>query len=258
MITSRWKKIVGFISVIILVWFITTGHAYTQNNQCIHGMRIVGEKSIHLAHMPLFNSQCHSYQAILEVVFKGNENPQEKYLLDQAKSPIQNEYTIQPIEHFSLPKVGSGEIKSFKADIHRGQYERNPEPQLIARNVTVEIKNVVYFQKLDGKFDTRNSNFMQYLLFGNLNEKYLSHLITSPPDFDQVLSSKISLNSPGNISTTHAVKLVIPERPIKKSSKRQQALKPQDEVMSLINGKGNPIKVNVGEEYFLEVDDLKN
>jgi hypothetical protein len=257
-IILRWKKILSFIFVVLVVCSIIVKPAYTQSSQCIHGMRIVGEKSIYLSHMPLFNSQCHSYQAILEVVFKGDGNPQAKYLLDQAKSPIQNEYTIEPIEHFLLPKIGSGEVKSFKANIHRGQYERNTEPQLIASNITVAIKNVVYFQQLAVTADSHDSNFMQYLLFGDLNEKYLSHLITKPPDFDQILSSKVSLNSSDNISTLRAVKLVISGRKIMKSSKLKQALKPHDEVISLINGKGKPVKIKVGEEYFLETDDLKN
>ena len=88
MIISRSKKILSFIFVVLVVYSIIVKPSYTQNLQCIHGMRIVGEKSIYLSHMPLFNSQCHSYQAILEVVFKGDGNPQEKYLLAQAKSPI--------------------------------------------------------------------------------------------------------------------------------------------------------------------------
>jgi hypothetical protein len=257
-IISRWKKILSFIFVMLVVCSIIVKPAYTQNSQCIHGMRIVGKKSIYLSHMPLFNSQCHSYQAILEVVFTGDANPQEKYLLDRAKSPIQNEYTIEPIEHFLLPTIASGKVKSFKANIHRGQYERNSEPQLVASNITVEIKSVAYFQKLDGKANSHDSKFMQYLLFGDINDKYLSHLITNPPDFDQILSSKVSLNSSDNISTLRAVKLVMPGRKIMKSSKLKQALKPHDEVISLINGKGNPIKIKVGEEYFLETDDLKN
>jgi hypothetical protein len=258
MVILRGQKVIGFILMVLLVCFVIVKPAYTQNSQCIHGMRIVGEKSIYLAHMPLFNSQCHSYQAILEVVFTGDGNPQEKYLLDQAKSPIHNEYTIEPVEHFLLPTIASGKVKSFKANIHRGQYERNSVPQLVASNITVKIKSVVYFQKLDGKANSHDSKFMQYLLFGDLNEKYLSHLITNPPDFDQILSSQGILNSFDNISTLRTVKLVMPERQIMKSSRLQQALKPHEEVIYLINGKGNPVKMKVGKEYFLEVDDLKN
>jgi len=182
--------------------------AYTQTLQCIHGMRIIGEKTVYLSHMPLFGHSCHQYQVLLEATFKGDGNPQEKYLQDQAQNPTQNEYTLEPTEGFWLPGLESGKIKSFKANIHRGQYERNSTPQLLASNVTVEVKRVLHFRELNPNVNA--SQLTEYLLFGNSSEQYLAHLITAPPDFDQVLAVKNPLTLTG-VQMTKAVQLVLPD-----------------------------------------------
>lgn len=220
----------------------------------IHGMRIIGEKTICLSHMPLFGSSCHKYQVLLEATFKGDGNPQAKYLQDQARNPTQNEYTLEPTEQFWLPGLESGRIKSFKANIHRGQYERNATPQLLARNVTVEVKRVVHFREL--KPNINASRLSEYLLFGNRSEQYLAHLITAPSDFDQILSVKNPLPLT-DAQLTKAVRLVLPNRPIPNPQRKvQQALKPNDQPAALINGKGDRVRIDVGMEYFLETSDL--
>lgn len=228
--------------------------ASTQTPQCIHGMRIVGDKSIYLSHMPLFGHSCHKYQVLLEATFKGDRNPQKKYLQDQAKNPTQNEYTLEPIEKFWLPGLASGKIKSFRANIHRGQYERNSTPQLLAHNVTVEVKRVLHFRELNPNVNT--SRLSEYLLFGNRSEQYLAHLITAPPDFDQILAVKGPLTLTG-AQLGKAVQLVLPDRPITNSQRKvQQALKPNDQAVVLIKGKSDRVRVGVGIEYFLEASDL--
>jgi hypothetical protein len=253
----QWQKLISIILLLLLGLSIAIFPASSQTPQCIHGMRIIGEKTIYLTHMPLFNSQCHSYQVILEATFTGDGNPQDKYLTDQAQNLIQNEYTLEPTEQFWLPGLESGRIKSFKANIHRGQYERNSTPQLLAKNVTVEVKRIVHFRKFEPKVNA--SKLTQYLLFGNVSEQYLAHLITSPPDLDQILSVDKPLTSLGNVQIPGTIRLVLPERTITSlRTKLQQALKPNDETTVLINGKGQPLKIKAGAEYFFETDDLKS
>jgi hypothetical protein len=141
-------------------------------------MRIVGEQSIYLSHMGLFQKSCHNYQALFEVSFTGSNNPQNIYLKAQKANLSKNEFTLQPKNRIELPKLKSGEIKSFNADIFEGQYERPiTNPKLIASNVKVDIKRVLYFQPFD--LSAKLSSNLQYLIFGNSKEQY----VVSVPNF---------------------------------------------------------------------------
>ena len=79
---SKWKLICGVaIALILLLQLASAAPAQANDPPCIHGMRIVGEQSIYLSHMGLFNDSCHDYQGIFEVSFEGASNPQKIYLL---------------------------------------------------------------------------------------------------------------------------------------------------------------------------------
>ncbi|RUT05895.1 hypothetical protein DSM106972_031010 [Dulcicalothrix desertica PCC 7102] len=67
---SQIVKLLSILVFTIAGILFSTLPAYAQTPQCIHGMRIIGEKTIYLSHMPLFNSTCHSYQVLLEATFQ--------------------------------------------------------------------------------------------------------------------------------------------------------------------------------------------
>lgn len=252
---SRWKKLFSLLMVILTATFIFVNPASAQTSPCMtHGMRIVGENAVYLSHMPLFNGSCHNYQALLEVTFEGAGDPQAKYLIEQKKDPNQNEFTFEPTQEFSMPDLESGKIQSFKGNIHRGQYERNATRQLIASNVNAKVKRVVYFRRLSP--NSQVPKLTEYLLFGNSKEQYLAHLITAPPDFDQILVVKTKLPL-SDAQLQKAVRLVLPNRPVPDPQRQtQQALKFNDQPAVLINGVGTRQAVGVGVEYFKETRDL--
>ena len=139
--------------------------------------------------MGLFNDSCHDYQGIFEVSFEGASNPQKIYLDAQKQDVNQNEFTIKPTQEFVLPEFAAGKLTSFKANIYSGQYERpTTKPKLLASDVTVKLKQVKYFRQF--KTGAKQPAISEYLLFGNGTEQLMAHLITAPPDFDQVVALK--------------------------------------------------------------------
>ena len=252
---SRGKKLVSLLMVILTAALVFVNPAAAQTSPCMtHGMRIVGENTVYVSHMPLFNGSCHNYQALLEVTFEGAGGPQAKYLMEQKKDPNQNEFTFEPTQEFSMPDLESGKIQSFKGNIHRGQYERNATPQLIASNVNAKVKRVVHFRRLSP--NSQVPKLTEYLLFGNSKEQYLAHLITAPPDFDQILTVKTKLPL-SDAQLQKAVRLVLPYRGVTAPQRQtQQALKFNDQPAVLINGVGTRQAVGVGVEYFKETRDL--
>jgi hypothetical protein len=231
-----------------LLCFSPPVYAQAQPSSCNHGMRIVGEKSIYLSHMGLFNSRCHEYQALFQVSFQGTNDPQKIYLQAQGSNPNNNEFTLKPVENFPLSDLEKGARKSFTANIFSGQFEcqRNPIP--IAKNVTVQIEKVLHFRKFQP--GAKQPSFSEYLLFGNDQEQLAAHLITAPPDFDQIIALKQPL--PG-LTLASATRLGLPNRPVKTPKDNfNQALTPGVKPAVQIDGQGANLTVEIGNQYFME------
>ena len=247
----KWLALVSFVIFIGLIQLPNPAHAQASDPPCIHGMRVIGEQSVYLSHMGLFHNSCHDYQGLFEVSFEGPNNPQKIYLDAQKKDSNQNEFTIEPIQKFILPEFVSGKLTSFKAKLHKGQYERNvPENAgLLDSDVTVKLKRVLHFRQF--KAGAKQPAKAEYLLFGNSVEQLAAHLITAPPDFDQVVTVKKPLPLT-DAELAKAVRLVLPNRNFPNA---QIPLKPGDPPAVQINGLPPNKAIEVGIQYFLETAD---
>lgn len=248
------------IALLALIQFSNPASAQAADPPCIHGMRIVGEQNIYLSHMGLFNSSCHDYQGIFEVAFEGPNNPQSQYLNAQKNNPNHNEFTLEPTEKFILPNLASGKIASFKARIHPGQYERKTtdirEREVLNSNVTVKVKRVLHFRQF--KPGAKQPTSLEYLLFGSgTNEQLAAHLITAPPDFDQIVAVKTPLPLT-NTELAKAVRLVLPN-PSTPNAKANlsQAIKLGQKPAVQVNGKEPNQFIEGGQQYFLETTDYQ-
>ncbi len=257
-LNRAWIGLVLSIFIVIGVLLQQPSPAQSQasDEPCIHGMRIVGENAVYLSHMGLFNKQCHRYQGLFEVSLEGPNNPQQIYLNAQRKDVQQNEYTIEPTEEFILPSFAAAEKTSFRANLYRGQYERSAtRPQMLAKNVNVRLKRVVFFRPFQR--GARQPAFSEYLLFGNGTEQLAAHLITAPPDFDQV----VALKTPLPLTDTElakAIRIVLPNRPTPDpGANLSQALKPGSKPAVQVDGRQPNKVVEVGFQYFLETADYK-
>ena len=161
----------------------------------IHNMLVVGEQTVYLSHLPMFQEEGeppmpHRYQAILEVTFA----QQDKYVKDRRGHPTTNIYTLNP-ESFVLPELVAVDLhhkplNSFKAQtIFRGHLERDARVPILQK-VKVSVKRVIHFREFAAT--AQKAPQLEYLLFGKGQELYLAHVITAPPDFDQILAVKVT------------------------------------------------------------------
>lgn len=158
-----------------------------------HNMLIVGEQTVYLSHLPMFQEKGnppmpHRYQVILEASFTS----QDSYAKDRRQQP-ETIYMLNP-EKFVLPALAfagpSGEpLRSLKARaIFRGHLEREGAVPIL-RDEDVSVDRVVYFQELVP--EATKPDGLEYILMGRGEELFLIHRIATPPDFDQALSVKI-------------------------------------------------------------------
>ena len=178
-----------------------------------HNMLVVGEETIYLSHLPMFQKEGgppmpHRYQAILEVTFA----QQDGYVKDRREHRTTSIYTLNPQE-FVLAALGASDpqqtpLRSFKAmTIFRGHLERNDRVPIL-QDVEVSVKQVIHFREFDRK--ANKSPQLEYLLFGTGQERFLAHVITAPPDFDQILVVKITDHEFTNDELAKGVPVVFP------------------------------------------------
>jgi hypothetical protein len=169
-----------------------------------HNMMIVGEKTVYISHLPMFDSvnaegteftSPHRRQVIIEATFmQRGRDVTAKYARDRQNHPTEKMYTLEPAE-FVLGRVdpkGSA-LKKFRGNaIFRGHLERGGEAFIGEHDVPsfdVIVKQVVHFHKFDPK--ATKPTQLEYLLFGKGQELFMAHFITKPDDFDQIVSVKI-------------------------------------------------------------------
>jgi hypothetical protein len=155
-----------------------------------HGMLLFGDKKVYLSHLPLFSMAVHRYQVLLEVTLtKAGGDPQAAYLKDRLAHPAISIYTFDPAP-FVLPELDPKDQKrkSFIGRTVRGHFERKGNVQ-IEEGVTATVNRVIHFQAFAK--DPAPLSQLQYLLFGEPDDAFVSHVITKPPDFDHVLAVKL-------------------------------------------------------------------
>jgi hypothetical protein len=193
------------IPALVLLWAETDGAGFAAGRDhaehpATHNMVVIGERTVYLSHLPMFQdpgkppeSMPHRYQAILEVTF----DDQDVYVRDRQGPRAARLFTLGPAERFVLAELAptdpqSKPRRSFRARICRGHLEK-PDPDgqgAVLRGVEVRVHRVVHFREFDP--GAKRPAHLEYLLFGKGDELYLAHLIVAPPDFDQLLSVKVS------------------------------------------------------------------
>ena len=192
---NRRKFLVGTAAVALTAscWRDNARAAADDDGESVHGMLIVGQQTVFLSHLPIFGAP-HDYQVIVEAAFaRPGSDPQTDYFNDRKRTQSKI-YTLEP-EPFVLSRLASSPpLRSFKANVYRGHFERFPtrrakEAARIGQNVDVNVTRVIHFRKFEPT--AAKPNHLEYLLFGTGDEFYMAHLITRPPDFDHVLSVKV-------------------------------------------------------------------
>jgi hypothetical protein len=153
-------------------------------------MLLIGEKHVFLSHLPMFMFKAHhhphNFQVILEVkpVPSASGESLTTYVEDRRAHPEVRLYTFVPDE-FEMADLDPADrkVESLRGTVHRGHFEKDHER---IGTVTAQVGNVVRFRPF--KRGEQRPRDLEYLLFGHPDELFLAHLITSAPDFDQILS----------------------------------------------------------------------
>ena len=237
-------------------WTARHGAMQRQDRPAVHGMLLVGEETPFLSHLPIFGAP-HDFQVILEVRFaKTGSNPQADYFADRKRTGTKV-YTIEPTR-FVLPQLAAAEpLRSFKASLYRGHFERFPsqaakDAARIAQDVEVTVTNVVTFQRFAP--GATKAAQLEYQVFGKGRERFLAHVITAAPDFDQVVP--VALDPPlTDQEIGKGVRIRIPDR----SNAAKDRIRGTDPVSGQLVASGaatRTLQLKAGTELYFEEDEL--
>jgi hypothetical protein len=225
-----------------------------------HNMLVVGEETVYLSHLPMFQEKGeppmpHRYQAILEVTFVN----QESYVKDRREHRTTKIYTLNP-ETFVLPELVSSDpqhkpLRTFKAKtIFRGHLEReNGVP--ILQDVEVSVKRVSHFREFDPK--AKKPPQLEYLLLGKGQELFLAHLITSPPDFDQILAVRVTDHKFTDEELAKGIPVVFPGTTNAAASRLREKQRVAGEIRVDNLPAPKKIQVQVNREFYFEEGELR-
>ena len=230
-----------------------------------HGMLIVGEETIYVSHLPMWMAP-HNFQVILEVTFRGPDQPQARYV-DDRKTTGTRLYTLSPGEEWDIRELApTGPQRlpsrsSFQATIWRNHFESHPKTHpgqrfMIAPDAEVHVENVVYFQELHPQGPGLQD--LEYLLFGKGQERFLAHEISLPPDFDQVLSVQVGNHQFTDEDLLQGVRVVFPGRANTISSKIKEGEQLLGKARIVVQDAPGSIDLTmgVGIELYFETEDL--
>jgi hypothetical protein len=166
-------------------------HPSSAPHTAFHGQGVYGEDTLYLSHLAVFmalpQAHPHNFQVILEVE---PEDPATKaaYQADRIQHPDPL-YTMVPprFEQTALVTAHAGRtpLVQFPAStMFRGHFEQGGQP--ILDELTFRVRRVIHFREF--LFDGAKLPDQHYLLFGRDQDVFLAHLLSAPPDFDQILS----------------------------------------------------------------------
>jgi len=214
-------------------------------------MLVVGQDPVYLSHLPMFMSP-HDFQVVLEVSFDEAAAKAYRDSGPQAGSEI---YTFLP-ERFALEDLdpaGAHPKTSFTGVLFLGHFERGGT--VLREGVTATVTGVPYFHR----FDPRPPELpeLAYVTFGTGGQRYLAHLVTRAPDFDQILAVEISggdCGEGGDMPVGES--LTVPGRRNTVGQRLQAGpTEPVPAVLGAAQG-GTKVSVVARAEIYLETGDL--
>jgi hypothetical protein len=165
-------------------------HHEPHDPAAVHGMALFGEAQtgVFLSHLPMFHRP-HDYQVLLRAELATD------FRIDKREL-----HTIAPRAFELALAKEPGFVMTV--DVYRGHFERGGTR---LGRTTARITEVIAFEKLVPT--TPRPAEPSFYLFGNTDDAYLVHVITSRPDFDQIVRVRV----PAGLDLTPS-KLPLPGR----------------------------------------------
>ena len=142
-----------------------------------HAFLVMGSDEIFLDHLPRIYHENHHYQLVCTATFP--DSIKQIYLEDASENK-DSFYMLVNREKFILPDMANALVKSFPAVILKFGMDIQ-RPRRLTDEFTVNVDRTIRFRSFPTEGDL--SDTLQYFLFGNEKEVFVSNNVTFQPDF---------------------------------------------------------------------------
>ena len=163
-----------------------------------HGQIVLGKETPrYLYHLPVFMTRPsrhpHNFQVVIAVSpVDESDDAVAEYKRDRSQHQGKL-YTAVPPDFDQLALVGEKPLRQLnEVALVRGHFEKDSAHPLEGA-ANLEIERIVYFNEFNPRAEPAAT--LAYLLLGVRQEQYMVHLLSGPPDFDQVLEVSIDGSS---------------------------------------------------------------
>lgn len=215
-----------------------------------HGQLMLGQSISY--HLPVFMtdpwSHPHNFQVVLELALP--PDAQAALAADQAAHPDSIYTAVPPVfaqSSLVIDVPGHPRKDAFaELDVFRNHFER-PDRVGIVR-APARIVRILHFRELAP--DLPKPAELAYAAFGSSDGLFLAHMLSAPPDFDQVIKVEVD-SMPAEVDMTTGFSLSFAAR----SNKVEDRLEVGEEVSCATEG-GDAISLRVVAEPYCEVGEL--
>lgn len=231
-----------------------------------HAMLLFGEETAYLSHLPMFMSP-HNYQAFFEVTLtKAGSDPFADYRKDREDTGTRM-YSFAPTgPDFVLTDLLSlnaapPRLTSFMGTIWRGHFEEGhfePKGQPIIEGVRAQVTRSLHFQKLD--MSAKTGALLEYWLLGKEKELYMAHVLTGPPDFDQVIRVEVTGHTFTDAALLKAVRVGTESQNVAESRLvpfEHVLVSGEAQISRLTDVPSVPVQIRAESEAYFETRDLQ-
>jgi hypothetical protein len=229
-----------------------------------HGMLVFGSESAYLSHLPMFSAPPHRYQLIMGVALtKGGADQLPAIVADRERTGSRM-YSFTPTRNFVLtdlvtPDPEHPRLDSFPGTLVRGHFEPGhfePQGEELVPGVVARVEHVFEFDKFADRPEALPE--LQYFLFGRAGERFLAHVLTGPPDFDQVIGVRVTDHEFSDQDLARALRISLAAR----ANQPERRLKEGEQVEGTVQVTGQQdqvpltVRLELGKECYFETADL--
>jgi hypothetical protein len=262
----KWTPVAACIAVPVAVMFAARSEGVgatppqsRHDDPAVHNMLIVGEETVYLSHLSMFQEadaqpMPHRYQVVLEASLA----KQEGYVRDR-RDHAATIYMLSPAP-FVLPALAPTEpssepTSSFDARVvTRGHLEREGAFTIL-RDVEVRVERVLHFREFDPQAE--KPPHLEYLLFGKGSELFMTHLITAPPDFDQVVAVRLTGDELNNVELERGIPVAFSETTNSAAGRLRTREMHVGEVISGGQPTSRRVEIELDAELYFEEGELR-
>jgi hypothetical protein len=219
-----------------------------------HGQLLLGRDTLYFYHLPVFMTDPwqhpHNFQVILEISFDAQHgSARQTYVSDRDQHPSSIYTAVPPVfaqTALVLEYPGRLPLRQLSdVTIIRNHFERGGQ-EITKTPVTVE--RVVHFREFAPAAPKPEA--ASYILFGRTNDLFLAHLLSAPPDFDQILQVTVEAANVPEAALLRGMYLTLPDHP----NAAARRLRP-GEILSCDGGIGS-VRLRIVAEPYCETGEL--